>query len=641
MTLTISIITGTYNRLPYLQQMMQSARQQIPVGLAYEFVICDGGSTDGTLDWLRSQPDVKLVEHGELRGAIRAFTDAAEAAQGKYVLIANDDIVFHEGSILRALVYLENNMNCGAVAMADDRPSPGKQGHAVMRIQAQVGGVHYAQVGLFRKWLGDKIGWWYGHGAMEGARTYGADAYLSARIWELGYTVDPVDGVAIDDRIVEDGLRAANSAEGGKDSQVFMSLYPGGVPVSPAPKLENPDKRQLRILYLPIYERDHPAQHAQKRGLRDALAKYYLVYELDYVALGANLRTEFNSAIETFQPDLILTQFHGASAETAQLLAEARASLPRIVIVNWNGDYWPHNLISPEMLRMLRQVDLQLTVNGGVIDTYTQNQIPAAYWQIGYEDPSTSSGQVPPSPLPDTGSAPGAGMPKHNVVFLASVYSAERAALGKMLVDEFQAGIYGHGWPFETMDTTYDFAAGAALYAGAKISIGDNQFVDNYGFVSNRFFQALAAGGSLLLHQKVNGLQELTGITPGVHFIEWMTLDELRQHITYFLNPKHEKERKRIAAAGCKFVRENHSFDQRVRQLFIDLLPKAQRTLKRFIILEYLGTLEEGGAVGRLTQIQYHFKRGERMTVDSLDAPYFLSEPHVWREVTEEPVLWR
>src|SRR5262245_40629500 len=107
MTYVISIVTGTYNRLPYLQQMMQSVRQQMPIGLPAEFVICDGGSTDGTLEWLREQPDVKLIEHGELKGAIAAFTDAANAAQGKYVLIANDDVVFWPGSILRALVHLE------------------------------------------------------------------------------------------------------------------------------------------------------------------------------------------------------------------------------------------------------------------------------------------------------------------------------------------------------------------------------------------------------------------------------------------------------------------------------------------------------------------------------------------------------
>ena len=88
----LSIVSGTYNRQPYLEAMMKSCVASMPPGIEYEFCICDGGSTDGTLDVLRGRRDVKLLEHGELRGAIKAFNDAAAMATGDYLLIANDDI---------------------------------------------------------------------------------------------------------------------------------------------------------------------------------------------------------------------------------------------------------------------------------------------------------------------------------------------------------------------------------------------------------------------------------------------------------------------------------------------------------------------------------------------------------------------
>src|SRR5687767_6498686 len=53
----ISIVTGTYNRLDSLQRMIKSVRSQMPRHIAYELVIVDGGSTDGTLAWCEAQAD--------------------------------------------------------------------------------------------------------------------------------------------------------------------------------------------------------------------------------------------------------------------------------------------------------------------------------------------------------------------------------------------------------------------------------------------------------------------------------------------------------------------------------------------------------------------------------------------------------
>ena len=121
----ISVVTGTYNRLALLQSMIASVRREIPTGIPYEIVVCDGGSSDGSLDWLKAQADVVLIEHGALRGAITAFTDAAHQARGKYVVLANDDVEFKPLSLAAALVHLEDTPACGAVAFKDNRAKGG------------------------------------------------------------------------------------------------------------------------------------------------------------------------------------------------------------------------------------------------------------------------------------------------------------------------------------------------------------------------------------------------------------------------------------------------------------------------------------------------------------------------------------
>lgn len=121
----LSIVSGTFNRLPYLRQFVASARACIPRGMAYEFVLVDGGSVDGTLDWCKEQADIHLIEHGELKGAIRAFTDAGNASRGEYCLMANDDILLHANSIIPALVrmlfVLDNLRTLGVAEMINNR----------------------------------------------------------------------------------------------------------------------------------------------------------------------------------------------------------------------------------------------------------------------------------------------------------------------------------------------------------------------------------------------------------------------------------------------------------------------------------------------------------------------------------------
>lgn len=560
----ISIVTGTYNRLASLDRLVQSVRREIPRGLAYEIVIVDGGSSDGTLDWCRAQADIRLIEHGELRGAIRAFCDGAQASLGEYVVMANDDVIFRQYSILAALSHLERTPDCGAVAFADNRISLVRGDGTEYRVDG-VGAttadgkdvmVVYAQVGMFRKWLGDRVGWWGADDPIMGqARTYGGDNYLSARIWEAGYTVDAVPQAQVQDFIADDDLRTGNAARGPHDSRCYYTRFP--TVMLPAKLANAPASDRLRVLCLPIYEPNYPGRVNFEHGLTEALADYGLAIEIDYI----NEPFDLVALCWAWQPDLLITQIQGPSKLTAFTLASARNVCPQMTVVNWNGDAHEHSLISPVILDILQYVDLQTTINAAVLPTYANLGIRAAYWQIGYKDPVDD--------LPD--------VQQYEVLFQGNCYNHERNALVKALrtlrlsnARKLKVGVYGN-CQGANGNTHYDFAAQRALYQAATIVVGDT-FPNTRAFVSNRLFQALAAG-AFMLQQHSEGLQEFTGLMPGEHYIEWTDLADLKNKVVEWITPERAADRARIAAAGCAFVRANFSYDAQVAKLFADLLP--------------------------------------------------------------------
>lgn len=535
----LSIVTGTYNRHDYLKAMVESCRRQLPDGIAYEFVVVDGGSTDNTIAWCKEQPDIKLVRHDGLYGAIKAFTDGADAARGKYVVMANDDIRIQGYSLLRATAYLETHPDCGAVAFAENRVAPGYSAdlHVQTLYAASEDGqpvdVPYAQVGMFRRWLGELALWWNMGDPLQS--TYGGDSHLSAWLWEHGYTVDAVDGCFIDDQVAPDGLRERNYKIEAERGSAYYRKYPDGVHLNQYPKPEQQNKPRLRILMATLYDRGFGKY---KSGLREAFQRVGMVVDIDWLNDPVGLR----DTAEAWQPHVVFTQMcHPA------LMRDLRAKVPNAIIVNWFGDVHWEALTNPDMLEQCKYIDLQLTVNADVLPFYAKRGIRAAYWQVAPE---------PVDPLPSERS--------HDVLFMANNYSPARAELGAFLRTlPYDVGIYGANWNRAEGVTLYNFARGGALYARCKVAIGDSQYGDK-GFVSNRLFEALYHG-ACLLHQTIPGLEDLTGLQAGVHYYAWDSHEQLAALIERLLGD--EDARKQVAAAGQAYVKAHHTFDHRVAEL--------------------------------------------------------------------------
>lgn len=83
--------------------------------------------------------------------------------------------------------------------------------------------------------------------------------------------------------------------------------------------------------------------------------------------------------------------------------------------------------------------------------------------------------------------------------------------------------------------------------------------------LSRKYAEALICG-ALLMADRPDDLDEF-GYKDGEHLILYKGLDDLKDKINYFL--EHDDERKKIAEAGMRFVKENHSNKIRIKELTV------------------------------------------------------------------------
>ena len=559
----ISIVTGTYNRKQYLQQMVQSVRNSIGYTIPYEIVVVDGGSTDGTQLWCNLQSDIVLIEQGELLGAIKAFNAGAFAATGKYVLLANDDIEFIRFSILYAYSYMEDHPGCGQGCFQQDRNKREMHVEAMPVIVAGVQASHiYGQVAIVPKELGDSVGWWGDVGMV----TYGGDNELACNILELGYTIDKLEYACIHDAVVDDALRIVNKrqpseyARDGKlhpDTAVWLNKWtrPRGLigPRVQTGTVRKFDKRN-RVYYAPIYEKGHIVQHTYRKTLREALGALGTVFEYDY--MGGSVEN-FHNSCYTFKPDIIILQAQDAKWFNADVIEELLDYCPDARLVCWNGDYHPKNLYDPAYIEMLKLFDLCGFAVTNVGDVYDKNGINWMYLQAGYED-------YPEADEPVTGD-------KWDFVFLGNGYSKERRDLiDGILKEDYKFGLYGN-WPkkFKSQgDTLYDYPRNYQIYNSARFAISDQQWSDARGYCSDRIFHAMRSG-VCVLQQWFEGAEELMGLRDYENVIFWEDLQDLLELMPPVLQFA-ESTGSWIGKTGQRHVIENYSYDR-----FVDRMVEA------------------------------------------------------------------
>lgn len=88
----VSIIVATYNQVEYLPQCLDSLLDQTMHYEAYEIVVVDDGSTDGTKEIIsKYKRHLKVVNHPRRKGLAKACNSGLHQAHGDYIVRVDSD----------------------------------------------------------------------------------------------------------------------------------------------------------------------------------------------------------------------------------------------------------------------------------------------------------------------------------------------------------------------------------------------------------------------------------------------------------------------------------------------------------------------------------------------------------------------
>ena len=109
----LSVITVNYNNLSGLKKTIESVLNQ--TYLEFEYIIIDGGSTDGSADLIESVADRLFFWVSEKdSGIYNAMNKGVSHARGEFVVFMNSGDTFYSTSVLEQVVgSLDSDIVCG------------------------------------------------------------------------------------------------------------------------------------------------------------------------------------------------------------------------------------------------------------------------------------------------------------------------------------------------------------------------------------------------------------------------------------------------------------------------------------------------------------------------------------------------
>ena len=119
----ISIITPSFNQVDFIERTIRSVISQ-EIDCETEYLVIDGGSTDGTLDILEKyRPLIHLTSEPD-HGMSDALNKGFAAASGDILGWLNSDDLYTPGALAKVIRYFDRNPGChwlyGQCVMVDE-----------------------------------------------------------------------------------------------------------------------------------------------------------------------------------------------------------------------------------------------------------------------------------------------------------------------------------------------------------------------------------------------------------------------------------------------------------------------------------------------------------------------------------------
>lgn len=111
---TVAIGMPVYNGAKYIQSTLQSLLNQTFAD--FSILICDDGSTDGTLDichaFAARDMRIKIIRNNTRLGGARNFNKTFSLSHGEFFMWASQDDIFHPDYIAKCLKRLKESPDC-------------------------------------------------------------------------------------------------------------------------------------------------------------------------------------------------------------------------------------------------------------------------------------------------------------------------------------------------------------------------------------------------------------------------------------------------------------------------------------------------------------------------------------------------
>ena len=125
--LLTSLVLVSFDALENTRTCIQAIRASADPEFPTEIIVVDNGSRDGSVEYLRAQPDVRLIENAKNLGAPRARNQAIEVATGEWLVFLDNDVTVYPEWLKRLRRHAELDPAVGCVVPVADRAAHGQQ----------------------------------------------------------------------------------------------------------------------------------------------------------------------------------------------------------------------------------------------------------------------------------------------------------------------------------------------------------------------------------------------------------------------------------------------------------------------------------------------------------------------------------